>query len=395
MSETVPRRAWFHCFSGIAGDMALGACIDAGADIDEVRALVATLGVEGWSLRAEPVLRSGLAATHAVVEIDTHGAARDYAEIVRLLDGATGLPGRVRERARRVFRRLAEAEGRLHRRPPEEVHFHEVGSLDAIVDVVGTCAALELLGIDELWSSPVATGLGVVEAEHGRLPNPPPAVVELLRGAPVYGVDVGVELTTPTGAALLAGLATGFGALPPMQIEASGRGAGTRELPGQPNVVQMVVGATVTTSNDGGETLVVLETNLDDVTGEVLGHAIERLLAAGARDAWTVPITMKKGRPAVTICVLCEPGAAGPLRSLLADETGTLGVRGWTVARWCDPREFVQAEVAGHPIRVKQTGRRAKAEFADAVDVAGKLGLPVREVIARAEAAARDRPESV
>jgi uncharacterized protein (TIGR00299 family) protein len=380
--------AWFHCFSGIAGDMALGACLDAGADVDDVRGLLARLGVDGWSLRAEPVLRGGLAATHAVVEVTDTTHARDYADIVALLDAAP-LPPRVRDRSHRVFRALAEAEGRLHRQPPEHVHLHEVGSLDAIVDVVGTCSALEVLGVDTVAASPVATGLGTVAAEHGRLPNPAPAVVELLRDAPVHGVDVDVELTTPTGAALLVGLDAEFGPLPPLRIEASGRGAGTRELPHQPNVVQVVVGTAAPAGEDAGEPMLVLETNLDDVTGEVVAHTIERLLAAGAFDAWAAPVTMKKGRPAVQLSVLCEPPDVARLRELLADETGTFGVRGWPARRWCDPRSFAEVTVDGRPVRVKRSGRRTKAEYADAAAAAAELDLPVREVIARAEAAAR------
>jgi uncharacterized protein (TIGR00299 family) protein len=382
------RHAWFHCFSGIAGDMALGACLDAGAGVDEVRDLLARLGVDGWALRAEPVLRGGLAATHAVVEVTDTTHARDYADIVALLDAAA-LPTRVRDRAHRVFRALAEAEGRLHRKPPEHVHFHEVGSLDAIVDVVGTCCALEVLDVETVAASPVATGLGTVAAEHGRLPNPAPAVVELLHDAPVFGVDVDVELTTPTGAALLVGLGAEFGPLPPLQIEASGRGAGTRELPHQPNVVQVVVGTAAAAAGDDGEPMLVLETNLDDVTGEVVAHAVERLVAAGALDAWAAPVTMKKGRPAVQLSVLCEPSDVARLRELLAEETGTFGVRGWSVQRWCDPRSFAEVTVEGRPVRVKRTGRRTKAEYADAAAAAAELGLPVREVIARAEAAAR------
>jgi pyridinium-3,5-bisthiocarboxylic acid mononucleotide nickel chelatase len=390
MSRAKPRRAWFHCFSGIAGDMALGACLDAGADLEAVRTALAGLGLDGWSLAAEPVLRGGLAATHAVVEVDEGGPARDYAAIVALLDAAALSP-RVRDRAHRVFRVLAEAEGKLHRRPPEEVHFHEVGSLDAIVDVVGTCAALEALGVDEIAASPVATGMGTVAAAHGRLPNPAPAVLELLRDAPVYGLDVDVELATPTGAALLVGLGADFGPLPALRIEATGRGAGTRELSHQPNVVQVVVGTVAESEADAGEPIVVLETNVDDVAGEVLAHALACMLDAGALDAWATPVTMKKGRPGVLLTVLSEVADAPRLRDLLAEETGTFGVRGRSVQRWCDPRVFDEVDVDGERIRVKGTPRRVKAEFGDAAAAAAATGRPVREVIARAEAEARRR----
>ena len=207
--------AWFHCFSGIAGDMALGSLVDAGADIDEVRSLLERLPVKGWAVEAEPVLRAGVAATKVHVLVEESAVVRTYGHIIGVVDEAR-LPPRVRDRVQATFAALAEVEGRLHRRPPEQVHFHEVGGLDAIIDVVGTCSALEVLGIDQVWASPVATGMGMIRSAHGVLPNPAPAVMELLRGAPTYGRDVQVELTTPTGAALLAATATGYGPMPPM-----------------------------------------------------------------------------------------------------------------------------------------------------------------------------------
>src|SRR4051812_12080385 len=238
--------AWFHCFSGIAGDMTLGALVDAGADIDEVRAMCNRVPVGGWTLDAEPVLRGGVAGTHVNVSAEESSVVRTYAHIAAMIEEAR-LPERVRQRALATFGALAESEGRLHRRPPEQVHFHEVGGIDAIIDIVGTAAALELLGIDELHASPVANGVGMIRAAHGMLPNPAPAVVDLLRGAPTYGIDVPVELTTPTGAALLAANVTGWGPLPAMTVGATGYGAGTREIDGRPNLLQVVVGTSVET----------------------------------------------------------------------------------------------------------------------------------------------------
>jgi hypothetical protein len=382
--------AWFHCFAGIAGDMALGALLDAGADLAEVRSLVARLPVSGWVLDVEPVLRGGIAATRAVVLAEERGVVRTYSHIAGLLEEAR-LPDRVRDRAQRVFRLLAEVEGRLHRRAPEQVHFHEVGSLDAIVDIVGTCAAFEVLDVDTAYASPVATGTGMIRSSHGMLPNPAPAVVELLRGAPVYGIDVTIELTTPTGAALLAGLCTGYGPLPAMRVRASGFGAGTREQPTFPNATQVVIGTAVDDerAQDAAQPLLLLEANLDDVAGEVVAHAVDILLTAGALDAWTTPITMKKGRPALTIAVLCHEHDAARLRDVLATETGTLGVRASRLQRWPLAREFDEVTVDGFPVRVKRAAHRVKVEYDDAAAVARKTGLPVREVIARAEAAAR------
>ncbi len=233
--------AWFHCFSGIAGDMALASLVDAGADLDEVRELCSRIPVGGWKLEAESVMRGGIGATQVIVHTEESGVVRTAGHIAGLIEEAR-LPERVRRRALATFDALAQAEGHLHRRPPEQVHFHEVGGLDAIVDVVGTCAALELLDIDEVHSSPVANGIGMVRAAHGLLPNPAPAVVELLRGAPTFGVDIAAELTTPTGAALLAANVSRWGPIPAMTIEATGFGAGGRELEARPNLTQVVVG---------------------------------------------------------------------------------------------------------------------------------------------------------
>jgi uncharacterized protein (TIGR00299 family) protein len=382
------RAAWFGCSSGVAGDMLLGSLLDAGADLDEVRAIVDGLGVDGWALRGEPVLRGGIAATRAVVSTPGEGHHhRTWATIRELLAAAT-LPVRVRDRAHAAFLAIAEAEGALHRRPAEEVHFHEVGALDAIVDVVGVCAALEVLGVDEVVGSPIATGHGTVGAAHGELPVPAPATARLLVGLPVLGVDLPLELATPTGVALLRTLASSFGAVPPLTLAATGFGAGGRELEGRPNVVQVLVGErTGTGAEPAGQPAVVLEANVDDVTGEVLAHAVARLLAAGAHDAWVTPIVMKKGRPAHTVAVLADPAQAAALTTLLMAETGTLGVRSQTLTKYPAPRTVEVVEVGGHPVRVKVTpGGRVKVEFDDAVAAADALGVPVREVLVRAEA---------
>ena len=256
--------------------MALGSLVDAGADLSQVERELVALPVGGWSLEAAPVLRAGLACTQVRVRARDTQVVRTHAHIVGLITEAR-LPERARQRALATFARLAEVEGRLHRRPAAQVHFHEVGAIDAIIDIVGTCVALELLGVDEVRSSPVAQGSGMVHTSHGTLPVPVPAVVELLRGAPTYGTAIPAELTTPTGAALLATLATGWGPMPAMQIQASGFGAGGRELDGMPNAVQVVIGTALDQSGvdpDHGQPVVVLEANVDDVTGEILGATI-------------------------------------------------------------------------------------------------------------------------
>jgi uncharacterized protein (TIGR00299 family) protein len=385
--------AWFHPFSGIAGDMALGALLDAGADRAEVLALLAGLPLPG-GIGIEAAQRCGIAATRVVVPDEPDHEHRPFTVIRALLDGAD-LPDRVHGRALAVFQRLAEVEGRIHGVAPDDVEFHEVGSLDAIVDVVGTCAALEVLGVDELCSAPVALGLGTVRSAHGVLPNPAPAVVALLAaaGAPTGGVDVPFELTTPTGAALLAALATGFGPLPAMTPTAIGYGAGGRDLDGRPNVVQVVIGTAIDTPAlvSPGQPVTLLEVNVDDATGEVLSHAVNALLAGGAHDAWITPILMKKGRPAYTVSVLAEPVLSSGLSELLCAETGSLGVRATSLERWPRSRTDAVARVEGEAVRIKVGAGRVKVEHDDAAIVARRLGLPLREVLSRAEAAGREQ----
>ena len=378
--------AWFHCFSGIAGDMALGSLVDAGAPVEEVVAFLERLPITGWSLSAHPVQRNGIAATRIDVQARETGVVRTHAHIVGVIEEAR-LPDRVRDRALAVFGALAEAEGKLHRRHPSQVHFHEVGGLDAIVDIVGTCAALELLGVDVVTASPVATGTGMVRSAHGVLPNPAPAVVELLRGAPTYGREVTAELTTPTGAALLAALSSGFGPLPAMTIEATGFGAGTRELDGLPNLTQVVIGAPAeSTRDEPGQPVVELAANVDDATGETLAHAIGALLEAGAHDAWVEQVVMKKGRPGHVVRALADVALASQVARALAAETGSLGVRAHRLERWPAAREMHEVDVDGVPVRVKVSPGRVKAEHDDVVRAARRTGAPVREVAFRAEA---------
>jgi uncharacterized protein (TIGR00299 family) protein len=401
----VTRLAWFHCFSGIAGDMALGSLLHAGAPVDEVRAIVSAVPVDGWVLDVEHVQRGGIGATRAVVKVDdgdegdhhAHHPHRTFTVIAELLAGATSaMPTRVHDRALATFRALAEAEGAVHQMPMEDVHFHEVGSIDAIVDVVGTCAALELLGVDDVRASPVAQGLAMVRSEHGPIPAPAPAVLALLAtaGAPTYGLDIAFELTTPTGAALLAALASGWGPLPAMTVTSIGYGAGGRDLPARPNVTQVVIGDATNTGAaalGGGQPVLQLEANVDDATGEVLAHTIAALLAAGAHDAWVTPIVMKKGRPAHTVHALCEPSMADTVGSVLSRETGSLGLRGHRIERWPQARTEATVDVDGHAVRVKiGAGGRVKVEHDDAATAAHALGLPLREVLRRAESAGGD-----
>ena len=383
--------AWFHCYAGIAGDMALGSLLDAGADLDEVLTILRRLPLPGWEVTAEPVLRAGIAATKAVVRADDNDVVvRTHKHIVGLIEQAN-LPDRVARRSLATFAALASVEGRIHRRSPEQVHFHEVGGHDTIIDIVGTISAMEVLGIDEVTSSAVATGTGTVRSAHGLLPNPAPAVVALLSGAPTYGLDIPLELTTPTGAAILAANVTGFGAMPPMVLSATGYGAGSRDLDELPNCTQVVIGERIPEERSDGQPVVLLEANVDDVTGEALAHAISALLEAGAHDAWLTPILMKKGRPGYTVSVLTDPALSENLRHVLRSETGTLGTRGAVLDRWPSMRRMDTIDVDGMPVRVKVSPGRVKAEQGDAATVARHTGIPLREVLARAEAAWRER----
>jgi uncharacterized protein (TIGR00299 family) protein len=392
LPDTVPadgRLAWFHCFSGIAGDMALGALVDAGADLAEIRTLCERLPVGGWRLEAEAVTRSGIGGTKVHVTAEDTTVVRTAAHVTALVEEAR-LPERIRKRALATFHLLAEAEGHLHRRPPEQVHFHEVGGIDAIVDIVGTCAALEVLDVDAVASSPVANGIGMVRTAHGLLPNPAPAVTELLRGAPTYALDIPHELTTPTGAALLAALVDEWGPLPPMTIDAVGFGAGSTVLDDRPNLTQVVIGAR-SNALDTGQPVMMLEVNVDDITGEQLAHAVAQLLDAGAHDAWITPIVMKKGRPAYTVTALADPAVAGEIASTLTQATGSLGVRGRALERWPQSRLETRVDVDGLPVRIKVGAGRVKVEHDDAVRVARHTGRPVREVISLAEERWRHR----
>jgi uncharacterized protein (TIGR00299 family) protein len=395
------RIAWFNCQAGVAGDMTMAALVDAGADTDLVASMIGGLDVGGYALMFERVQRCGVGATWANVVVHDdhtgspspgleeprsaeHVAHRPLREILDLLDGAE-LPDRVRERARAVFVRLGEVEGAIHGVDPAEVELHEVGALDSIVDVVGVCAALEALDIDEVWCSPVAVGHGSVRSAHGVIPNPAPATVALLAeaGLPTVGLDTTLEVSTPTGVALMATLASGFGAMPSISSHSVGYGAGTVDTPERANVVQVVIGQ-AGDRHDDGTPVALLEANVDDVTGEVLAHTVSTLLAAGAHDAWLTPIVMKKGRPAHTVSVLCDPSGITTMRGILVRETGTLGVRMSSLQRWPQQRVETIVEIDGHPIRAKLAEHRIKIEFDDAAAAAAAIGVPVRVVLERA-----------
>lgn len=368
---------WLHCAAGVSGDMLLGALVDAGVPESVLREAVAAIVPVG--LRAERVRRAGLAATKVHVEGATTTQRRTWADIRELLPAGT---------AADVFAALAHAEARVHGVAAEEIHFHEVGALDAIADIVGVCAGFAYLGLDSLTVSPVALGGGTVRSAHGVLPVPGPAVVELLRGRPTYGGPVDVELTTPTGAALIATLATGWGAQPPMRVTAQGSGAGSRDLPDRPNVVRLLLGTPLTPAPE----TVIVETNVDDLDPRIWPGVLSALLAAGADDAWLVPILMKKGRPAHTLRVLTPAAGVEAVQEIVFAHTSAIGLRRLAVDKVALPREVVTVTVGGQPVRVKlaRSGDRvvnAQPEWDDVAAAAAHTGEPAKAVLARAVAA--------
>jgi uncharacterized protein (TIGR00299 family) protein len=389
--------AWFHCGAGTAGDMTLASLIDAGADSLQVIEILGGLALDDYALMFERTQRAGVGATRAIVGVHhhddhEHDHHRSWRDIKQLLIDSE-LPARVRERALKVFGVLAEVEAHIHGVAVNDIEFHEVGSVDAIVDIVGTCAALEVLKVDRIFCSNIAVGHGHIKSAHGTLPNPAPAVTALaaLRGVTLVGLDDHREIATPTGVALMVALADSFGAMPPLTVSSVGYGAGTNDIPGRANVVKVVIGETLETTvlSGAGQDVQLLEANVDDVTGEVIAHTIAELLNAGAHDAWATPIVMKKGRPAFTVHTLCDLALTEKVSAVLVSETGTLGLRGSVIQRWPQTREEKTVTVHGHNIRIKIGSGRIKIENDDAVLAARALSLPLREVLALAEQAAR------
>jgi uncharacterized protein (TIGR00299 family) protein len=392
--------AWWDCRAGASGDMVLGALVDAGASLAGMQAAVDGVGVEPIRLEAGEVTRAGLAATKVDVHVGRTDVVRTWGNIRGLLENAA-LDEPVRSRALDVFARLARAESAAHRVSPEQVHFHEVGALDAVADVVGACAGIHELGISRSVASAVALGSGVVRAEHGMLPVPGPAVLALFAevGAPVRSGEVNREMCTPTGAALLAATVDQWGPLPMMRIRASGSGAGTRDLDELPNVLRLVLGepaeSPVVVTGE-----VVIEANVDDLDPRLWPTILARLMEAGAADAWITPIVMKKGRPAHTLSALTTGDEAEAVRRVFFTESSTIGLREQPVTKHALGREMRVVTVDGEPVRVKVAvlgGEvvNASPEFDDVAAAAARLGRPVKAVLSAAQAAAHETDPAV
>jgi len=382
------RLAYFDCFSGASGDMIVGACIDAGVPLETIRAALAGLRVTGYTLQAARVRKQGLAATQFRVTVDPAADKphRHLHHIRQLIEDGSLKPA-VSTWAIQVFTRLAEAEAAAHGTSMEHVHFHEVGAIDAIVDIVGACAALDALGIDEVRCSPIPTGHGTITCEHGVLPVPAPGTAALLKGVPLAECDEPGELTTPTGAALLTTLATAYGPMPAMTIESIGYGAGQREGKTRPNLLRLLVGRTGTSAE--ADQIAVLEANVDDCTPETVAYAVEKLLAAGALDAFCTPIYMKKGRPAVMVSVLAEPARRQELEAILFAETSTFGIRSYRAERRKLGRSYTEVDTPYGRIRLK-VGRHGdkvvsvSPEYEDCRAAAERTGVPLREIMTAA-----------
>ena len=384
------RTLYFDCFAGASGDMILGALVAAGADARALQAQLALLDVAKFEISFEKVDRSGISATHALVRVPDESRHRHLSAILKII-ASSSLSETIRKRASRIFERLGEAEARVHNVPVEKIHFHEVGSLDAIIDVVGVCIGFELLGIGRFVASPLHVGSGTVEMSHGRFPVPPPAVVELLRDAPIYSTDITGELVTPTGAAIISTMCSEYGSLPRMRVAATGYGAGTREYKDFPNVLRVMIGETDEVKTES-ERLFIIETNLDDTSPQIIGHTMDRAFALGALDCFNTPVQMKKNRPGVLVSILCRPSDREALTQLLFDETTTLGVRSYEVERRALAREFVSVETEFGAINVK-VARNDKSmsnvapEYEDCRAAALRAGVPLHAVEWAARAA--------
>jgi uncharacterized protein (TIGR00299 family) protein len=384
------RIAYFDCFSGISGDMVLGALVDAGADLRAIETELHKLGLEGWSISAEKVKRGAIFATHVKVESCEGHHHRGLSIILGRIDKA-GLASRAAERARRIFTRLAEAEAKVHNLPVEEVHFHEVGAVDSIVDIVGAAVGFELLGIDEFACSALDVGAGQVKTAHGLLPVPAPATVELLRGAPMYTSGVARELVTPTGAAIATTLSTRYAQIPEMTLRVVGYGAGSADFSEKANVLRILVGENAT--SESGEhwdaPVSVIETNLDDMSPQIYGYLVEKALAAGALDVFSTSVQMKKNRPGVLLTILCDAAHTARLIDLVFRETTTIGVRTYDVRRKVLDREVVRVETQFGEVRMKISRMNgsvlnATPEYDDCQRLAAEKGIPLKQVIAAA-----------
>ena len=380
--------AYFDCFSGISGDMILGALVDAGVGIDVLRGELEKLNLPGYEITALKVMRSGIASTKVHVCLaESEQPVRHLADIKKIIQSSSLSPA-VKERSLAIFGRLAEAEAKVHGTDPEKVHFHEVGAVDAIVDIVGSVIGLELLGIKEIHASPVNLGSGTITTAHGTLPVPAPATVELLKGVPAYGSSISFELTTPTGSVILTTVSSSFGPMPNMKLLKTAYGAGGRDIPGQPNVLRLLIGEAST--HYEADTSLVIETNIDDMNPQVYDYVIEKLMQQGAQDVYLTPIIMKKGRPAILLSVLTDKAKRDAVLDTIFRETTSIGVRIREVGRMKLVREIKEVVTRFGKIRIKVSKLSdetltATPEYEDCRKIAEEQQAPLKKVIEEAK----------
>ena len=385
---------YFDCFSGVSGDMILGALVDAGLKVDELQAAISGLGVSGIHFSAERVKRGAFEGTRVHVRTDEQGHPhRRLPDVEAILDRAN-IPDPVRSDSKRIFRRLAEAEAAAHGTTPDQIHFHEVGALDAMADVVGAAWGIRHLGLERIHVSPINLGGGFIQAAHGKMPVPAPGTAALLVGVPAYGTEIQAELTTPTGAAILTTLAAAYGPMPSMHVQRVAYGAGGRDLREQPNLLRLMLGETP--GDFDRDQITVLEATIDDMNPQFFEPLMDRLFEAGALDVFFSPVSMKKSRPGTTLTVLAEAAVADRCAALVLTHSTTFGVRAHTATRWKLPRDFITVNTAHGSVRVKRgwSGDRIlilAPEYEDCRRLAQAAGIPIHVIYDEARwAASRD-----
>jgi pyridinium-3,5-bisthiocarboxylic acid mononucleotide nickel chelatase len=385
--------AYLDCPAGVSGDMLLGALLDAGLEASALQRQLTGLHLEGFRLDARRVLKNGLSATQAQVNVQDTKSERRLPEIEQLVR-VSDLPPDVRDQAITILHRIGEVEARIHSEAVEAVHLHELGGLDTLVDVTGTLLGFKALGIEQVFASPLPLGRGFVQSAHGALPLPSPATLALLAGVPVVGSQLEAELVTPTGAALLSGVVKAWGPIPPMRLQEVGYGAGSRDLP-IPNVLRLLVGEG-TDDDVEVDSLLLLECNIDDQNPQLYEYTLSLIFQAGALDAWLTGIQMKKNRPGTLLSILCWPGDAEKLAGIVFQETSTLGMRFQDVRREALARSIIKVETPFGPVRVKVArlpgaGSKFSVEYEDCRELALAQGVPLRQVMQAAEFAAHQR----
>jgi pyridinium-3,5-bisthiocarboxylic acid mononucleotide nickel chelatase len=388
--------AYFDCFSGISGDMVLGAMVDLGLDLDRLAGELSGLNLEDFDIKAREVSSYGLRATKVDVIVPESVLVRTFGNIRELIAGSS-LPDQVKSTSLKIFMHLARAESVVHGKPIDQVHFHEVGAVDSIIDIVGAAYGYHELGFKDVFSSPLALGHGMVKTQHGSIPVPAPAVLEILGDTPTYGSGVPTEIVTPTGAAVIKTFAASFGNAPPMRLGMTGYGAGSKDI-GVPNLLRIVTGELLVGTGEPEELACLVSTNIDDMNPEFYDYVMGRLFEKGAHDVWLVPIQMKKTRPGTVLSVLCSPADVETLKRILIEETSTFGLRTSYVMKKAIEREQVEVETRWGPVRVK-VGREAShvtsisPEFADCARIAGTTRIPVKDVFREAQALAGEKLE--